>query len=293
MYRNLKEQIIETTQYYLLRNIQPRESQPFQVRDDEEMQQLVESIRANGVLNPIIIRPVRGGYEIVSGHRRYAACQKLGLEKIPVIVRNLDPDEATICMIDSNLHREHLLPSEKAYAYKEKMEVLKRQGQRVIETLSQRAIKWDAAAEIGKSSHESRDQVFRYIRLTNLIKPLMDIVDSGRIAFTPAVELSYLPHELQSKIVEIFERDEITPSYAQTVKFRRLFDEGKLTVDAIEDIMAKPKANQKYTIKFNYERIAHFFPPEYSAKQMEDAIVRILEERKREVSRRREDAERG
>ncbi len=298
MYKKLKERITENTQYYLLRNVHPRAEQPFQVRDDDEMQELVESIRMNGVLNPLIVTPRRGGYEIVSGHRRYAACQKLGVETVPVIVRDLDPDEATLCMIDSNLHREHLLPSEKAYAYKAKMEVLNRQGQRYGQTSLQPATKWDAATEIGKATNESRDQVFRYIRLTNLIKPLMDIVDSGRIAFTPAVELSYLPHELQDKIVEIFERDEATPSYAQTVRFRRLHSEGKLTADAIEDIMAKPKANQKETVKFSYERIARFFPPNYSTKQMEDAIVRILEERKREVGampspHRRDDAERG
>ena len=185
MYKKLKEQITETTQYYLLRNVHPRTEQPFQVRDDEEMQELVESIRMNGVLNPLIVTPRRGGYEIVSGHRRYAACQKLGVETIPVIVRDLDPDEATLCMIDSNLHREHLLPSEKAYAYKAKMEVLNRKGQRYGQTSSQPATKWDAATEIGKATNESRDQVFRYIRLTNLIKPLMDIVDSGRIALPP------------------------------------------------------------------------------------------------------------
>ena len=173
MYKKLKEQITETTQYYLLRNVHPRAEQPFQVRDDEEMQELVESIRMNGVLNPLIVTPRRGGYEIVSGHRRYAACQKLGVETIPVIVRDLDPDEATLCMIDSNLHREHLLPSEKAYAYKAKMEVLNRQGQRYGQTSSQPATKWDAATEIGKATNESRDQVFRYIRLTNLIKPLI------------------------------------------------------------------------------------------------------------------------
>ncbi len=277
MYKKLKEQITETTQYYRLQNVHPRAEQPFQVRDDEEMEQLVESIHMNGVLNPLIVTKRReGGYEIVSGHRRYAACQKLGVQTIPVIVRDLDPDEATLCMIDSNLHREHLLPSEKAYAYKAKMEVLNRKGQRYGQTSSQPATKWDAATEIGKATNESRDQVFRYIRLTNLIKPLMDIVDSGRIAFTPAVELSYLPHELQDKVVEIFERDEATPSYAQAVRFRRLLGEGKLTADTIEDIMAKPKANQKETLKFSYDRIARFFPPNYSTKQMEDAIVRIL-----------------
>ena len=151
----------------------------------------------------------------------------------------------------------------------------------------------DTATEIGKATNESRDQVFRYIRLTNLIKPLMDIVDSGRIAFTPAVELSYLTQELQDKVVEIFERDETTPSYAQAVKFRKLHSEGKLTADTIEDMMAKPKANQRETVKFSYERIARFFPPNYSTKQMEDAIVRILEERRRDVVRRRDDEERG
>ena len=276
----------------------PFKNHPFKVIENEELNTLAQSIRESGVLVPALARPAGDRYELISGHRRLAACKLLGLPTIPVIVRDLDPDEATLCMIDSNLHREHLLPSEKAYAYKAKMEVLNRQGQRYGQTSSQPATKWDAATEIGKATNESRDQVFRYIRLTNLIKPLMDIVDSGRIAFTPAVELSYLPHELQDKVVEIFERDEATPSYAQTVRFRRLLGEGKLTADAIEDIMAKPKANQKETVKFSYERIARFFPPEYNTKQMEDAIVRMLEERKREVGampapRRRDDAESG
>ena len=288
---------IETTINYNLDMFAPMRDHPFQVRDDSDMRQLMESIKEYGVIVPILERPNPVGeeakYEIVSGHRRFEACKRLGIEDIPAIVRNLDDDEAILAMVDSNLHREHLLPSEKAYAYKAKMEVLNRQGQRYGQTSSQPATKWDAATEIGKATNESRDQVFRYIRLTNLIKPLMDIVDSGRIAFTPAVELSYLPHELQDKVVEIFERDEATPSYAQTVRFRRLLGEGKLTADTIEDIMAKPKANQKETVKFSYERLARFFPPNYSTKQMEDAIVRILEERKREVSRRRDDEERG
>lgn len=151
----------------------------------------------NGVLNPLIVRPKNGaGYEIVSGHRRYAACQKLGVQSLPVIVRDPAPDEATLCMIDSNHPCEHLLPSEKAYAYKAKMDVLNRKGQRYGQTSSQPATRWDAATETGKATNESRDQVFRYIRLTNLIKPLMDIVDSGRIAFIPAVELSYLPFNI-------------------------------------------------------------------------------------------------
>ena len=269
---------------------------PFQVRDDSDMQKLMESIRAHGVIVPILARPnpIEGGakYEIVSGHRRYEVCKRLGIEDIPVIVRNLDDDEAILAMVDSNLHREQLLPSEKAYAFKMKFDALKRQGARSDLTSEQVAPKLSTEI-IAEQENTSKDTIKRYIRLTKLIKPLMDIVDNGRIAFTPAVELSYLPHELQDKVVEIFERDEATPSYAQTVRFRRLFDEGKLTADTIEDIMAKPKANQKETVKFSYERIARFFPPNYSTKQMEDAIVRILEERRRDVVRRRDDTERG
>lgn len=290
--RRVSDDLCRQHQLSIIENPMPKKV-PRQIWIAEKQGKVTHASILRHDIDRAIVTPRRGGYEIVSGHRRYAACQKLGVETIPVIVRDLDPDEATLCMIDSNLHREHLLPSEKAYAYKAKMEVLNRQGQRYGQTSSQPATKWDAATEIGKATNESRDQVFRYIRLTNLIKPLMDIVDSGRIAFTPAVELSYLPHELQDKVVEIFERDEATPSYAQTVRFRRLHSEGKLTADTIEDIMAKPKANQKETVKFSYERIARFFPPNYSTKQMEDAIVRILEERRREVSRRRNDEERG
>ena len=288
---------IETTLNYALDMFTPMKDHPFQVRDDNEMQQLMDSIKEYGVIMPILARPNpnKDGptYEIVSGHRRYEACKRLGMKNISVIVRDMSDDEAVLAMVDSNLHREKLLPSEKAYACKAKMEAMNRQGQRSGQTLSQPATKWDAASEIGKMTNESRDQVFRYIRLTHLIKPLLDLVDSGRIALTPAVELSYLPHELQDKVVEIFERDEATPSYAQTVRCRRLLGEGKLTADTIEDIMAKPKANQKETVKFSYERIARFFPPNYSTKQMEDAIVRILEECRQEVVRRRDDEERG
>ena len=274
---------------------------PFKVTDNEDMDKLVESIKLQGIINPLIVRQkdnTTDEYEVISGHRRLHASKRAGLTEVPALIYPYSKTEAAIAVVDSNLHRERILPSEKAFAYKMKMEALKEQGKRTDLTSSQVATKSDTATEIGKATNESRDQVFRYIRLTNLIKPLMDIVDSGRIAFTPAVELSYLPHELQDKVVEIFERDEATPSYAQTVRFRRLHGEGKLTADVIEDIMAKPKANQKETVKFSYERIARFFPPEYSTKQMEDAIVQMLEERKREVGampapHRRDDSERG
>ena len=287
MYKKLKERITETTQYYLLRNVHPRAEQPFQVRDDEEMQELVESIRMNGVLNPLIVTPRRGGYEIVSGHRRYAACQKLGVETIPVIVRDLDPDEATLCMIDSNLHREHLLPSEKAYAYKAKMEVLNRQGQRYGQTSSQPATKWDAATEIGKATNESRDQVFRYIRLTNLIKPLMDIVDSGRIAFTPAVELSYLNEQEQYDLLEQMEINDCTPSLSQACRFKKISYEQGLTPELIAEIMSEEKANQREMFKVPMERIRKYIP-KGNAKQTEDFVLKACEHYYKVLQRKKE-----
>ena len=271
--------------------IHPFEGNPYKVLDNDEMNNLICSIQEQGVLTPIIIRPIENTdeYEVISGHRRLHATVKAGMKEVPAFIYAVTRDEAAIMLVDSNLHREHILPSERAFAYKLKMEAMNRQGYRSDLTCGQVGHK----SRDGVSETESGRQVQRYIRLTYLIPELLDLVDEERIAFTPAVELSYLPHELQDKVVEIFERDEATPSYAQTVRFRRLLGEGKLTADTIEDIMAKPKANQKETVKFSYERIARFFPPEYSTKQMEDAIVRMLEERKQEIIRRRDDAERG
>ena len=279
--------------------LHPFKDHPYKVEDNVEMDALCESIAKSGLLSPIVVRPRdEGGYEIISGHRRFRAYQRLGITEIPSTVCNMTDEEAIVAMVDANLHRDHILPSEKAFAYKMKLDAIKRQGERTDLTSAQFGQRLTSVEKIAAESDESKSQVQRYISLTRLIPELLQMVDEGKIAFTPAVELSYLPHELQDKIVEIFERDEATPSYAQTVRFRRLLGEGKLTADAIEDIMAKPKANQKETVKFSYERIARFFPPEYSTKQMEDAIVRMLEERKREVGampapRRRNDAERG
>ena len=274
--------------------LHPFKDHPCKVEDNVEMDALCESIAKSGLLSPIVVRPRdEGGYEIISGHRRFRAYQRLGITEIPSTVCNMTDEEAIVAMVDANLHRDHILPSEKAFAYKMKLDAIKRQGERTDLTSAQFGQRLTSVEKIAAESDESKSQVQRYISLTRLIPELLQMVDEGKIAFTPAVELSYLPHELQDKIVEIFERDEATPSYAQTVRFRRLHSEGKLTADVIEDIMAKPKANQKETVKFSYERIARFFPPNYSTKQMEDAIVRILEERKREVSRLRDDEERG
>ena len=197
---------------------------PFKVKEDEEMTQLMRSIADAGVLSPALARPLLGGgYELISGHRRLAACKALGMGTMPVIIRDLADEEAVITMVDSNLQREHILPSEKAFAYKMKMEALKNQGKRTDLTLSQVATKLDAAAEIGKSADESRDQVFRYIRLTHLIPDILKLVDEGKIALTPAVELSYLQPSEQEMLFSVMDSDEVTPSLSQTRRLRRMY----------------------------------------------------------------------
>ena len=216
-----------------LSDLTPFRNHPFKVKEDEEMAQLMRSIADAGVLSPALARPLPdGGYELISGHRRLAACKALGIDTMPVIIRDLTDEEAVITMVDSNLQREHILPSEKAFAYKMKMEALKNQGKRTDLTLSQVATKLDAAAEIGKSADESRDQVFRYIRLTNLIPDILKLVDEGKIALTPAVELSYLQPSEQEMLFSVMDSDEVTPSLSQARRLRRIqklqqTDEGK------------------------------------------------------------------
>ena len=229
--------------------LRPFRDHPFRVKEDEEMEQLKKSIHESGVLVPALARPTEDGYELISGHRRMAACAALGLETMPVIVRKLTDEEAVIAMVDSNLQREHLLPSEKAFAYKMKMEALKAQGKRTDLTLSQVATKLDAAAEIGKSAGESRDQVFRYIRLTNLIPSILKMVDEGRIALTPAVELSYLQRFEQIALYRIMDRDDVTPSVYQAKQLRQLSQEEKLNDESIAALISEPKANQKEFVR--------------------------------------------
>ena len=252
---------------------------PFKVIDNEEMEQLAESIRENGLQSPIVVRPKDDGrYEVVSGHRRLHACKKIGLEKVEAIVKEMSRDEAVIALVDSNIQREHILPSEKAKAYKMKMDALNRQGQRTDLTLSPMATKLqtDSAAEIAKASNEGRDQVFRYIRLNELIPELLDLVDENRIAFRPAVEISYLTEEQQRDLCEIYDTDEATPSLAQAIRLKKLSQEGKLDTETIFEIMAEEKPNQVETVKFKPDEIKRFFPERTSPDVMKQVIVRLL-----------------
>ena len=261
---------------------------PFKVRMDESMTEMVESVKQYGVLLPALVRPkVDGGYEMVSGHRRKRASEIAGCE-IPCIVRELTDDEATIIMVDSNLQRETILPSEKAFAYKMKLDAMKRQGQRNDLTLSPVATKLDTASELGKKSGDSRDQVFRFIRLTNLVPELLDMVDEGKVAMRPAVELSYLTEQEQRSLVETMECEDCTPSHVQAIKMRNFSKEGKLNEDVILSIMQEEKPNQKEKLKIPTERISKYFTPGTPVQKIEDTIIKALElyrRRQRDQSR--------
>lgn len=267
----------ENTHVYALKNISPMENHPFGVRDDEDMEALVESIRQYGVLNPIIVRERRhfgDNYEIVSGHRRYEACKRLGKFDIPVIVRDLTDEEAILTMVDSNLHRERLLPSEKAFAYKMKLDALKRQGKRTDLTSAQVAPKLSTEI-IAEQENTSKDTIKRYIRLTKLIKPLLDMVDEGKIALTPAEKLSYLTEEEQTELVKQISELEATPSLSQAVKLKELSESKKLDAENMTSVMERPKANQKELLKLDMGKLRTFFP-DSTPKDMETEILRIL-----------------
>lgn len=262
---------------------------PFQVRMDEKMTEMTDSIRQYGVLVPAIVREKpEGGYEMVSGHRRKAACELAGTQSLPCIVRNLTDDEAILIMVDSNLQREQILPSEKAFAYKMKLEAMKRQGQRTDLTSVPLAQKLNSRAELGKTVGESQDQVRRFIRLTYLIPELLELVDNGKMALRPAVELSYLPEQEQRTLLETIECEECTPSFAQAMKLRKFSQEGKLNEDVILSIMQEEKPNQKEQFRMPKERISRFFAPGTPAQKMEDTIVKALEyyrKRQRDMDR--------
>ena len=257
---------------------------PFQVKDNEELQALCDSIREYGILSPLLARPVEHGYEIVSGHRRRAAALKLGLETLPVLVREMTDDEATILMVDSNIQRENLLPSEKAFAYKMKMDALKHQGHRSDLTLDQVGPKL-TAKEIGQSNNDSQTQVKRYIRLTYLAKPILDLVDQGRIAFSPGVELSYLTKVEQAELWDIMESEDCTPSLSQAVRLKKLSQKAELTPEAIFDIMSEEKANQKERVRIEVSQLRKYFPKGWTAHQMEEQILRMLEDNHRKKRR--------
>lgn len=270
---------------------------PFKVRMDESMMEMADSVKQHGILVPAIIRPKEDGrYEMVAGHRRMTACMIAEKENIPCIVRDLTDEEATIIMVDSNLQREQLLPSEKAFAYKMKLDALKRQGKRSDLTLSPVATKLDTAAKLGQQSGESRDQVFRYIRLTNLIPELLDLVDNSvlkekeklQIALRPAVELSYLTQQEQRDLHETMLTEDCTPSHVQAIKMRKFSEEGRLNMDVIFSIMQEEKPNQKEQFKIPKDRISKYFAPGTPAQKIEDTIVKALElyrKRQREQAR--------
>ena len=254
---------------------------PFQVREDEEMNRLVESVKEYGVLTPVVARRTENNrFELISGHRRKRACQIAGIEVIPVILRDLTREEAIIAMVDSNLQREHILPSEKAFAYKMKLEAMKRQGQRTDLTSAPMAGKLrgiESAEIVGKQQGESADQVRRYIRLTELVPELLEMVDQEKIAFRPAVELSYLTEKEQRNLVETIDSEEVTPSLGQALRMKHLSREGKLDMDTIFSIMQEQKGNQKEIVKIPAENLERFFPRGTPPKRIMDEIFAALE----------------
>ena len=269
----------------------PFENHPFKERTGEEQAELVESIRTTGMLVPVIVRPLlRGKYEIISGHRRVAACKELNIDTVPAIVKELTKEEAVITMVDANLQRENLLPSEKAFAYKMKVEAMKRKAGRPPKNSSQVATNIDTATEIGQQLGESRDQVYRYIRLTYLIPELLKMVDEHRIAFTPAVELSYLPEREQRVLLDEIEYTDATPSLSQAQRLRKFSSQGRLSVDTVFAVLSEEKPNQKEQVRFMTEDIRKYFPKNYSNKDMQKTIIKLLEnwQRKRERNAREE-----
>ena len=267
---------------------------PFKVKQDEAMAEMVDSVKQYGVLVPALVRPkADGGYEMVAGHRRKCAAMLAGITEMPCIIRNLTDDEATIIMVDSNLQRETILPSEKAFAYKMKLEAMKRQGQRSDLTSAPLEPKLKGSRsneELAASSPDSRSQIQRYIRLTELIPPVLDMVDSSKIAFRPAVELSYLSKEQQQSLYDTMECEDCTPSLAQAIKMKEFSRDGKLTEEVILSIMQEEKPNQREQFKMPKERISKYFAPGTPAQKIEDTIIKALElyrrrERQRDMER--------
>ena len=264
-----------------IEKLRPFEGHPFKVADNEEMDQLVESIMAQGVLTPLVVRPLENGeYEVISGHRRLHACKRAGIESVPALITDMDRDAASIALVDSNLHREHILPSEKAFAYKLKMDALKHQGQ-----------------TCGQVGHKSRDtltdeesgrQVQRYIRLTHLIPGILQMVDDSKIALTPAVEISYLTNREQRELLETMECEDCTPSLSQAIQLKQLSQSGNLDIYTVFDILTQRKPNQQDKISFRTDDVRKFFPKSYTTAQMQDVILRLLEGYQRQRQRSQE-----
>ena len=263
--------------------LRPFENHPFRVKDDAEMDQLVFSVLTQGLLTPIVVRETdTEEYEVISGHRRLRACQKAGIETVPALIYSMDRDAAIIALVDSNLHREHLLPSEKAFAYRMKMEAESRQGQRNDLTSDQVGPKLTAAA----ISEDSASQVKRYIRLTYLIPEILQMVDEKKIALTPAVELSYLTESEQRDLLETMESEDCTPSLSQSQQLKKLSQSGVLSMDRILELLQQPKANQEEKLRFDLKDIRHYFPKNYTTERIQKTILQLLEKFERNWKRR-------
>jgi len=252
------------------------ENHPFRVQQDEDFQKLVDSIKENGILIPAVARPKGDGYELIAGHRRKFACQILGIETMPVLVRELTNEQAVISMVDSNVQRENILPSEKAFAYKMKLDALNRQGKRSDLTSTPAVSKFRTNEKVGSDSGDSREQVRRYVRLTELIPQLLRLVDEGKIGFRPAVELSYLPKEQQTLLLSAMEAEESTPSLAQALRLKTLCGEGTLNEDSIIDVIREQKANQKEQLKIPYDRVREIIKTDMPPKALEDYIIKAV-----------------
>ena len=263
-----------------IEKLHPFENHPYKVQDNEEMDALAESIKVHGVVSPVIVRPLENTtdeYEIISGHRRVMASRKAGITEIPALVVSLDRDAAAIVLVDSNIHREHILPSEKAFAYKMKLEAMKHQGWRSDLTSPQVVAKSRTTEMVGADTGDSHEQVRRYIRLTNLIPEILQYVDDGRISFTPAVELSYLNEVEQQDLLEQIEENDCTPSLSQACRFKKISQAEGLTPEVIAEIMSEDKANQKERIKISTEKLRKYFPKNYTVQQIEDEIIKLCE----------------
>ena len=268
-----------------LTGLTPFKNHPFKVKNDAEMAELMKSIADAGVLSPALARPKEGGgYELISGHRRLAACKALGMDTMPVIVRKLTDEEAVITMVDSNLQREHILPSEKAFAYKMKLDALKHQGK----TSAQVAQKLSVEI-VGEAAGESKDQVRRYIRLTNLIPEILQMVDDGKIALTPAVELSYLQPPEQETLFSIMDCDEVTPSLSQAQRLRRMSEEQRFTDSAVMQLMSEVKGNQVEYVKVPVDKLRSYFRPDTAMKQMTETLVKAMDFYNKHLERQRQD----
>lgn len=276
---------LERVRIIPLNELHPFKDHPFKIQNNEEMQRMIESIRKVGAITPALAIPLPdGGYELISGHRRLAACQVLGLETMPVIVREMSDDEAVIAMVDANLQREHILPSEKAFAYKMKLDAIKHQGVASVQV----AEKLLSVEKVAEDAGESKDQIRIYIRLTHLIPELLSVVDDGKIAFNPAVEISYLEQSEQRVLLNAMEMNDCTPSHAQAIRLKKMSQDGVLNDEQIYAVMSEEKPNQQEQIRFKKEELKKYFPPSYTDAQMRKDIIKGLELLKRQRERNRD-----